>query len=172
MNAFDSILVAVGIGLIALCLYLRTVRALLMVIGLGIAIVPAAILYTMVAHYLAAIGQGAMLEGIVFFMLTAIFALVIFLVGKWAMPDTTLPSLGFVDYLLGGVLGVAFAALALTVIMITLAHTVSAPGTSRMVFNWWSTSGLRPTLNQVLRFYNGFVGFFFPEGYPYILLPR
>lgn len=172
MNTFDSMLVAIGIGLIALCLYLRTVRALLMVIGLALAIVPAAMLYTLASRYLAAIGQGAMLEGIVFFMLTAIFTLVVFLIGKWAMPDTSIPSLGFMDYLLGGVLGVAFAALTLTAIMITLGHSVNAAGTSRMVFSWWSTSGLRPTLNQVLRIYDGFVGFFFPGGYPPILLPR
>lgn len=173
MGPMDMLLLLIAIGCIALSLYQRFIRSLIMVVGAYIATLISTLMYKDAAFRLKAIGHGtAWFEGTIFLVLFFLIFLVFYFAGRAAYPDTSLPKLGFLDHLLGGALGVVAAAILMIVIY---------NGLGVMVAEFWEPypayvslvnlragiqlGGLIRQLTQIyaLAFYPFFVGIGFPR---------
>lgn len=177
MGPFDMLLILIAVGCIAISMYQRLVRTIIMLSGAYIATLLSVLLYQEAAFRLKAIGQEkAWFEGVVFLALFFILFLVIYLASRAAYPDTTLPKLGFLDHLLGGVVGVVVAAILMVIIYNGLGVMTSRywePFVSYAnLINLRAGIQLGPFLRQIVQIYAyAFYPFFVGIGFPKVLQP-
>ena len=178
MTSYDWLLIFLGIGLLVLFIFDRTIRTLFTLMALWIATLASAAVYRVAAFRLQAVtGPNVELaRGVVFDVLLVIFLVVFYILTRVAFPVTKLPKLGLLDNLLGLLVGVVVA-----VVLVSL--LVNSMGV--MVMERWVTheqgwanlraaflgSGLRPYTTRVLGAYDWlFVPFF--QGLPPVLYPQ
>ncbi len=177
MGPLDMLLLLIAVGCVALSLYQRLVRTVIMLVAAYIATLISALVFEEAAFRLKAIGQGeAWFEGVTFLALFFLIFLVFYFASRAAYPDTSLPKLGFLDHLLGGVVGVLVAAILMVVIYNSL---------GLMVAKYWDPyatyvglinlrGGIR--LGAIIRQLTQYVAlafypFFFGIGFPRVLQP-
>ncbi len=178
MTTFDVLLIVLGLCIVGLMAYLRTVKALFMLGGVYLSTLVSAMLYQGLAHGLSAIGQGELwFEGLVFILLFFIVFIVFLAVLRASFPDSSLPKIGALDYVLGGLVGVVVAVIVLLSIY---------GGVWVMVSEYWepyqryaqiqmmySNSLLGPYLRLANDYYlYAFYPFFAAEGFPPAMMPR
>ena len=172
MSSLDILLIMLGLFVVVLCLYGRFVRALMLLVGAYIATLAGVLLYKMAAFRLQAVGHNQMwFEGMVFLLIFFVILLAFFLISRSAYPDTTLPTLGVLDYFLGALVGILVAG----VVMV-----MTYQGLGVMVSEYWEPYStfanisalhgglhLAPLLRTFLSFYGYlFYPFFFNIGFP------
>ena len=176
MSPLDILLIMLGLFVVALCLYARFVRALFLLVGAYTATLTGLFLYQLAAFRLQAIGKGEIwFEGTMFLLIFFVTLLVFFLISRAAYPDTTLPKLKSLDYLLGALVGIFVAGVVMT---------MTYQGLGVMVSDYWepystfaSMSALHgglhlaPLLRTFLSLYGYlFYPFFFNIGFPPVLI--
>ncbi len=176
MSPLDILLIMLGLFVVALCLYVRFVRALFLLVGAYTATLMGVFLYQLAAFRLQAIGNGEMwFEGTMFLLIFFVILLAFFLISRAAYPDTTLPKLGFLDYLLGALVGILVAGVVITIIYQGLGVMVSEYWEPYSTFASMSAlyGGLHlaPLLRTFLSLYGYlFYPFFFSIGFPPVLI--
>jgi hypothetical protein len=175
MNALDLLLILIGLSVLILALASRLIRAGVLLVGAYFATFTGAVLYRPAAFRLQALGnEEAWFDGVMFLLLFYVVFLIFYFVSRWAYPDTSLPSLGFLDHVLGGVVGLVVAPI---VMAMTYAGVGVMAGDYWEPFETFSTisslyrgSLLGPYLNLFLRYYAVlFYPFFFRIGFPPVL---
>lgn len=177
MGPLDMLLLLIAVGCIVLLLIQRFIRALITLIGAYIGTLISALLYQDVAFRLKAIGHGAAwFEGAMFLALFFLIFIIFYFASRAAYPDTSLPKLGFLDNLLGGVLGVAVAAILMIVIYNGLGVMVAKnwePYPAYVtVVNLRGGIQLGGLIRQLTQLYAlAFYPFFYGVGFPRVLQP-
>lgn len=178
MTAYDWLLIFFGAGLAIFFIFQGLVRALFSFFALWSATLLAAVLYQETTFRLQAItGPNVSLaRGLVFDGLLLIFLIAGYVLTRLAFPVTKLPKLGFLDNVLGLIVGAVIALLLVSLLLNSMGVMVM----ERWVTNdrGWATlrasfvgSGIRGITSQALAIYSwGFVPFF--KGLPPVLLPR
>jgi uncharacterized membrane protein required for colicin V production len=171
----DALLVLLGVLLIALCLYRRFIGAVFLLAGAYVSTLVALLSYQEVAYRLQAIGNNTIwFEGLVFIFLY-LLTLVIFFVGsRVAYPDTSTPKLGFLDALLGAVVGFPVAVVSMALVYRAFGYMVSQRWepfqTYSSVFVAWAGSRIGPMVDQLFSAYLYLIyPFFIRQGLPPIL---
>lgn len=177
MGPLDMLLLLVAAACVVLALFQRFVRTVIVLIAAYTGTLISALVYRDVAFRLKAIGQDeAWFEGVVFLLVFFVVFLAIYIASRAAYPDTSLPKLGFVDHLLGGVIGVLIAA-----ILVVVIHN----GLSVMVSDYWEPYAayanlvtlrggirLQAFIRQLAQLYAlAFYPFFAGIGFPPVLQP-
>lgn len=177
MGPFDMLLISIAVGLIAISLYQRVIRTVIMLLGAYIGTLVSVLLYQEAAFRLKAVGDGkAWFEGAMFLLLFFVIFLVFYLVSRAAYPDTTLPKLGFLDHLLGGAVGVLVAGIVMVVIynglgLMVARHWEPYPAYVNLI-NLRGGIRLGGMLRQIVQLYAyAFYPFFFGMGFPRALQP-
>ncbi len=176
MTPFDGLLLILVLLFAGWQAYQRTVRAALNVFSLYLATGAAGLLYRPFAVYTKAIKMGSvsLREGVEFIFLVALFYAGVYLFLLWAFPDTTLPKLGFLDYVFGGLIGLISGALILTLLLQGLEVAVSMQWVNlerwSFYYDLYTRSGLRPFTDAVLSILRPLLYPFFFNGYPPALL--
>lgn len=176
MSPLDILLIMLGLFVVALCVYARFVRALFLLVGAYTATLTGVFLYQLAAFRLQAIGKGSIwFEGTVFLLIFFVTLLVFFLISRAAYPDTTLPKLGSLDYLLGAPVGILVAGIIITMIYQGLGVMVSEYWEPYSTFASMSAlhGGLHlaPLLRTFMSLYGYlFYPFFFNIGFPPMLV--
>lgn len=178
VTALDILLALIVLTLAALGAVRRTVRQ---VFSLGIcylATLAAGALYPYAATFLTAIGgrTPTLTQFIVFWILFAVATVALEISLKKGFPDTSLPSLGILDNLLGLVLGGIWGVLVASLLLATMAYapretwgTALAP--MRAAFAALADeAALRPLLAQALRLYLRAHTLWFPVPPPILAL--
>ncbi len=186
MTALDLFLIMIGVGFVIFGALERTVRLVMMLIGfyivsLGVGFVTLAsdIVGQLAAAALGVI--GARVPSIVIIQTFAFLGLgipalvIIYIMTRIAFQDTSIPSIGFMDNLLGAILGVVLGLLVMAVLCNTWGIVVSVRWNP--VLTWRAMKGafvystLRPTLNQILNLYRILLIPFRFMGYPPFFVP-
>lgn len=143
MSPLDILLIMLGLFVVALCVYARFVRALLLLVGAYTATLMGVFLYQTAAFRLQAIGKGAIwFEGTVFLLIFFVTLLAFFLISRAAYPDTTLLKLGFLDHFLGALVGILVAG-----IIITMTYQ----GLGVMVSEYWKPHSTFASMSALYR---------------------
>ncbi|MCJ7550034.1 MAG: hypothetical protein MUQ30_10170 [Anaerolineae bacterium] len=178
MTSIDWLLIFLGVGVVVLFAVAGLMRALFTAIVLWAVTLLSAATYTDVAFRVQAIGGEnlSLFRGIVFDTMVVVLLVVGYVLVHIAFPDTKLPKLGFLDNLLGMVIGVAIA----VVLVSLLQNSMGAMVAERWVTNetgWASLraqylgSGLRPYTSSVVGAYGWLFALFF-RGLPPVLFPQ
>ncbi len=175
MGLVDVLMILVGVMFFLLLIYARLIRAVLLLAAAYVSTLGSALLYQTTAFRLKAFGHGEIwFEGLMFILLFFLIFLIFFLVSRAAFKDTTLPKLGFLDYVLGGVVGIPVVFIVLTVIYHGLGVMVSGywePYKSFANLNSMFTGiGTAGIWRQFMGFYRYlFFPFFMRTGFPLAL---
>jgi len=175
MTSIDWLLIFLGAGVVVFLAVAGLMRALFTAIALWAVTLLSAATYTDVAFRVQAIGGAnlSLFRGIVFDTMLMILLVVGYILLYIAFPDTKLPKLGFLDNLLGMVVGVVIA----VVLVSLLQNSMGAMVAERWVTNetgWASLraqylgSGLRPYTSSVVGAYGWLFALFF-RGLPPVL---
>lgn len=175
MTSIDWLLIFLGVGVVVFLAVAGLMRALFTAIALWAVTLLSAATYTDVAFRVQAIGGAnlSLFRGIVFDTMLMILLVVGYILLYIAFPDTKLPKLGFLDNLLGMVVGVVIA----VVLVSLLQNSMGAMVAERWVTNetgWASLraqylgSGLRPYTSSVVGAYGWLFALFF-RGLPPVL---
>jgi len=175
MTSIDWLLIFLGAGVVVFLAVAGLMRALFTAIALWAVTLLSAATYTDVAFRVQAIGGAnlSLFRGIVFDTMLMILLVVGYILVYIAFPDTKLPKLGFLDNLLGMVVGVVIA----VVLVSLLQNSMGAMVAERWVTNetgWASLraqylgSGLRPYTSSVVGAYGWLFALFF-RGLPPVL---
>lgn len=178
MTSIDWLLIFLGVGLVILFAVAGLVRTLFTAAALWAVTLLSAATYTDVAFRLQAIGGEnlSLFRSTVFDTMLVILLVVGTVLVRIAFPDTKLPQLGFLDNLLGMVVGIVIA----VVFVSLLQNSIGAMVAERWVTNetgWASLraqflgSGLRPYASAVMRAY-GWLFAPFLRGLPPVLFPQ
>ncbi|MEA3309711.1 MAG: CvpA family protein [Chloroflexota bacterium] len=176
MSNFDIILILVGSVMVALAGYRRLIGSLFLLVGAYVASLSAALLYQQAAYGLEAIGKGAhWFEGVVFIAIYFLIFAIFFIISLLAYADTSLPKLHFLDPLLGAAVGVALAAISMSMLWIGFNFMVSeywepyASYANLQIFH--AGARLGPLMRQVFAFYLNLLSpFFLGSGLPPVFL--
>lgn len=126
MGVLDILLLFVGIIFVVLGFYFRFLRSAAMLLSAYVATLSALLMYREVAYRLQAIGGvSSLFDGIVFLGLFFLVFIVFMIVTGVAYPDMTLPKLGFLDRLLGGIGGIIAGVIVMVVAYAGLSLIVS-----------------------------------------------
>jgi hypothetical protein len=119
MGPLDLLIIFVGIGLVVFLAYQKMARALFALGVLWAATMLSGLLYEEAAFRVKAVAgpNTSLTEGIMFVVLLVIFFAVGYILMVLSFPETRLPKIGFLDGLMGLLLGVIVAG-----IMVTLLH--------------------------------------------------
>jgi len=178
MGPLDWLLLLIAGACVAISLYQRFVRTVFMAIGAYVGTLFSALLYREAAFRLKAIGhEKPWFEGLVFILLFFLIFLVFYFVSRAAYRDTSLPKLGFLDHLLGGVVGVLVAAILLVILYNGFGVMVSEywdPFPSYVqLLNLRGSIQLGGLIRQLTQIYaQAFYPFFYATGFPPVLQPR
>jgi uncharacterized membrane protein required for colicin V production len=178
MTAYDWIIVFFGVGLVVLFTFERMLRALF---GLGVlwsATLMSSMLYVEVAHRVQAMTgpRRVLARGIIFDVLLLLIFVAGYVIIRLSFPDTRLPKLGFLDTVLGFVLGCVIAVVFMSLLVNSIGVMVvdrwlSDPNGWAMLRYTYLSSGLRPYTSLVLKAYS-FLFLIFFRGLPPVLIPQ
>ncbi|MGC9520897.1 MAG: CvpA family protein [Anaerolineae bacterium] len=178
MTPYDWLLIFLGGGLLVLFAVDGLLRGLFSAVVLWSATLASAALYRELAFRVQAIGGSnpVLTRGVVFDILFVLFLIAGYVLIRLAFPVTKLPSLGFLDNLLGLVVGVVITVTLISV----LVNSMGVMTVERWPVNeqGWTAlrsayvrSGLRPLTTRVMGAYGWlFVPFF--RGLPPVLVPQ
>lgn len=172
MSTLDILLLFVGVIFVALGFYFRFLRSAAMLLSAYIATLSSLLLYREAAYRLQAIGGvSSLFDGIVFLGLFFLVFIVFMIVTGVAYPDMTLPKLGFLDHLLGGVGGVVVGIIVMVVSYAALSLIVSEQWEPYASFANFYMQHARMQLGPFLRTIRSlyaylFYFFFFKTGFP------
>jgi len=178
MTSVDWLLIFLGVGVVVFFAVAGLMRALFTAAALWALTLLSAATYRQVAFRVQAIGgpNPSLFHGIVFDALLVILLVVSYILIHVAFPDTKLPKLGFLDNLLGMIVGVVIAVILVSLLL----NSMGAMVAERWVTNetgWASLraqylgSGLRPHTSSVMAAYGWLFALFF-RGLPPVLFPQ
>ncbi len=158
ISPFDILLVLIGLAAIVIGFYVRYLRALLLLVGTYLVSVFAGYFYPLFAKLFFAIGHGtAWFDAFSFTLFFVGGMLALYFGSRHYFPDMTLPELGFLDTLLGGVVGMILAVLWMAITYGALHLMVSRPWSPQVnyynLFNLFSLIHLGPKMKTVLYYY-------------------
>lgn len=182
----DILLVVIIALVIALAAAEGLARSLVMLIGfyllsmlLGMLIVGFNVAQVLANAVLRSIGgpqSPFFYQGFIFLALLIPGFILLLILGHIALEDATIKGLGWIDNLLGTLVGVALALVFAAVICNTWGVIVAQQWRP---FNTWialrlayDTSVLRPYMMNILRFYRGLLFPFSVSGYPIFYVPQ
>ena len=161
MTPFDFLLIIFGVGIVVFGAFQRMLRMLFMLAVVWL------------ATYGVTNPQLVLGVFLVLFMLLTIAG---YAVSRLAFPITKLPKIGFLDVLMGGLIGAAVAALVLSLVFNTLGFMVNERWEVQTQ-TWYSLRSqflgarLLPYIRQVMNYYAWTFTFFYRE-FPAVLVPR
>ncbi len=179
VTVIDLLLGLIVLALAALGAVRRTIRQAFSLAICYLATIAAGILYPYGALFLSAIGgrTPTLTQFIVFWILFAGVTVVLEISLKKGFPDTSLPALGFLDHLLGLVLGGVWGILIAAILLATMAYApretwgaVLAPARAALAA-LSDEAALRPFLVQALGLYLRAHTLWFPVPPPILTLP-
>lgn len=177
MGPIDLLIIFVAVGVVGFLTYQRMARALFSLAVLWAATIFSALLYKEAAYRVKAVvgpntpaTQGAMFIG-----LFVLFFVVGYVLIHASFPVTRLPKIGFLDYVMGFLLGIIIAAVIVALFENAIGVMVSEQWKN---YNSWVnirrdfiTSPLRPLSRNILSIYRWlFVPFF--RALPPVLTPQ
>ena len=171
----DALLILLGILLIALCLYRKLIGAAFLVAGAYVSTLVALLSYQEAAYRLQAIGNNKIwFEGLIFILIYLLTLLIFFIGSRVAYPDTSMPKLGFLDSVLGAMLGIPVAVISTALIYRAFGYMVSQRwepfATYSSVFVAWAGSRIGPIVDRLFSAYLYLIyPFFIRQGLPPIL---
>jgi uncharacterized membrane protein required for colicin V production len=154
----DALLVLLGLLLIILGIYRRLIGAAFLLAGTYVATLISALAYEEVAYRLQAIGHNTLwFEALVFILLYLSILLVFFIVSRIAYPDTSIPKIGFLDAVLGAVVGIPIAIASMAMVYRGIGYMVSEMwqpfDTYSNIYTMWASSRIGPLANSFLSAY-------------------
>ncbi len=177
MGPIDLLLIFVAIGVVAFLTYQRMARALFMLAITWAATMFSALLYKEGAYRIQAVTgpDTTATEGTVFIVLFLLFLILGYVVISVSFPVTRLPKIGFLDYVMGFLLGIIVAVLIVTMIENAIGVMVSKQWTNPAAWANLRRNFLRSPLRlftrDILTIYRWlFVPFF--RTLPPILIPQ
>ena len=178
MTPFDFLLIIFGVGIVIFGAFQRMLRMLFMLIVVWLAAFLGALSYEYVTVPVQALAPNnpTAVEGMVFLVLFLLFTIAGYVVSRLAFPVTKLPKIGFLDVLMGGLIGIVVAAVMLSLVFNTLGFIVSERWETQTTA-WISLRSqflgarLLPYVRQVMNVYvRAFTPFF--RDVPPVLIPR
>lgn len=178
MTPFDFLLIIFGVGIVVFGAFQRMLRMLFMLAVVWLATYLGALFYEMVTVPVSAVASNnpTVVEGMVFLVLFMLLTIAGYAVSRLAFPITKLPKIGFLDVLMGGLIGAAVAALVLSLVFNTLGFMVNERWEVQTQ-TWYSLRSqflgarLLPYIRQVMNYYAWTFTFFYRE-FPAVLVPR
>lgn len=155
MGPIDMLLVFAGIGVVFFLTYQRMARALFSLGVLWAATMMSGLLYEEAAYRVKAVAGNnpSLTEGLMFALLLVIFFVVGTILVHLSFPETRLPKIGFLDVMMGFLLGVVVAAILTALLQNAMGVMVRERWTNAASWNTWhgyfARSPLRP-LSRVL----------------------
>jgi uncharacterized membrane protein required for colicin V production len=177
MGPFDLLIIFVAVGIVGFLTYQRMAKALFSLAVLWAATMFGALLYKEAAYRIKAIAgpNTSLTEGAMFIGLFLLFFVVGYILIHTSFPVTKLPKIGFLDYVMGFLLGVIVAAVMVALLENAIGVMVSEQWTNYR--SWASIRGdftaspLRALSRNILNIYRWlFVPFF--RALPPILIPH
>jgi uncharacterized membrane protein required for colicin V production len=177
MGPIDLLIIFVAVGVVGFLTYQRMAKALFSLAIMWAATMFSALLYKEVAYRIKAIAgpNTSLTEGVTFIGLFILFFVVGYVAIHAAFPVTKLPKLGFLDYVMGFLLGII-----VTIVIVALFENAVGVmvGEQWKNFSSWANmrrdfinSPLRPLSRQLLSIYRWlFVPFF--RALPPVLVPQ
>lgn len=178
LTSIDWLLIFLGAGIVIFMAFAGFVRAVFSVVTLWAATLLSAALYQEAAFRMQALAgdNPVLFRGIVFDVLLVIVLVAGFILTRVAFPVTKLPKLGFLDNLLGLLLGVVIAVVLISLLNNTFGVMViemwdeDRTGWTRLR-TYYLASQLRPYTMSVLQAYRWLFAPFF-RGLPPVLYPQ
>lgn len=177
MSPIDILLLMVGAGLVLFLTYQRMARALFALGVLWAVSLLSGLLYKEAAYRVQAVAGSnvTLTEGIMFALLLVIFFVVGYILVAVAFPETRLPKIGFLDVLMGLLLGIIVAAIFVSLLHNAFGVMVSERWTDSRSWTTWRgyfvRSPLRPIGRTILMLWQQLLAPFFP-GLPPALTPQ
>ncbi|HOU11677.1 MAG TPA: CvpA family protein [Anaerolineae bacterium] len=177
MGPIDLLIIFVAMGVVGFLTYQRMAKALFSLAIVWVATMLSALLYKEAAYRIKAVAgpNTSATEGLMFIGLFILFFVIGYVAIHASFPVTRLPKLGFLDFVMGFLLGTIVAA----VIMALFSNAVGV-----MVREQWTnytswanirrdfmTSPLRPFSQQLLSLYRWLFAPFF-RTLPPVLIPQ
>jgi len=169
MTALDVLVILLGVVLVALFAWQRMVRALFFLAIIWTGTLVAGLLYQEAAFRTQVVtGSNVTLsEGLFFLGLFGLTLIVGYFLVRAAFPDTRLPRLGFLDPLMGAVIGCIIAVLVAAVLINGWGVMVSGAWQDSAAWSRWAApfaaSVLRPLTREVIAVYRVLFLPFFSE---------
>lgn len=177
MSPLDLLIVFVAIGLAAFLAFQKMARVLFAVGILWAATMLSGLLYEEAAYRIKAVAGAnpSLTDGIMFVLLLVIFFVVGYILMYLSFPETRLPKLGFLDTLMGILLGIIVAVILLALLHNAVGVMVSERWDDARAWssmrNDFMTSPLRPFTRTLLGLYRWLFSPFF-RALPPALTPQ
>jgi uncharacterized membrane protein required for colicin V production len=178
MTPFDFLLIIFGAGIVIFGAFQRMLRMLFMLVIVWLATFIGVLTYEIVTVPVQALAPNnpMAVKGMVFLVLFLLLTIAGYVISRLAFPVTKLPRIGFLDVVMGGLVGVIVAALIVSLLFNTLGYMVSERWETQTM-TWVSLRSqylqarLLSYTRQVMTLYDfAFAPFF--RGIPPILVPR
>jgi hypothetical protein len=178
MTPFDYLLIIFGAGIVVFGAFQRMLRMLFMLVVVWIATFAGVLSYEFVTVPVQALATNnpTAVKGVVFIVLFFLFTIAGYVISRLAFPVTTLPRIGFLDVVMGGLVGVIVASIVVSLIFNSLGFIVSERWeTNTEMWNSlrWQFLGARllAFTREIMTYYSFAFAPFFRE-MPPILVPR
>lgn len=176
MGPIDLLIIFFAVGVVSFLTYQRMAKALFALVVLWSATMLSALLYKEAAYRIKAVAgpNTSATEGLMFIGLFILFFVIGYVVVHASFPVTKLPKLGFLDFVMGFLLGAIIAAVIVALFQNAVGVMVREQWTN---YNSWAnirrdfmTSPLRPLSRQLLGIYRWLFAPFF-RTLPPVLTP-
>ncbi len=178
MTPFDFLLIIFGAGIVIFGAIQRMLRMLFMLVVVWLATFIAVLTYEWVTVPVQALASNnpTAVKGMVFIVIFLLLTLAGYIISRVAFPVTKLPRIGFLDVVMGGLVGVIVASLMISLLFNSLGFIVSERWETQTK-TWLSLrsqymgSRLLAYTRQIMTYYDfAFAPFF--RGVPPVLTPR
>jgi len=177
ISPFDILLILIGLAAVVIGIAVRYARALLLLIGTYLVSLFAGYLYPSFAKLFSALGHGtAWFDALSFTIFFVGGMLAIYFGSRHYFPDTTLPKLGALDFVLGGVVGLVMGLVWMAIAYGTIHLLVSRPWSPEVnyynLYNLYTMIHLGPAMKEMLAYYTLlFKPFSWQIGLPPVFVP-
>ncbi len=160
-GAMDFLLVLIFLALCVVSAVQGLIRSLFSLLVAFLATVAAGLLYPYMATFVSAIGgkTPTLTHFVVFWILFVGATVALEIALRKGFPDTRLPSLGFLDNVLGILPGILWGLIVISLLLFSMGYAPQQTwgkilGSLRVATDYlYDSSGLRPLLAQFLSFY-------------------
>lgn len=160
MGLREMLLIFLGVGIVAFFTYQRVLRAVFFVLVLWSAGLMSALVYESAAFRMKALLMNRPLtEGWLFIIFMALFAIAGYAFVYKAFPDTKLPKIGILDYILGFVVALVLALVIVSLLLNSVGVMVreqwdtNRQGWVNLQFSY-SNSMFLPVTRQIMSIYS------------------
>ncbi len=177
ISPFDILLILIGLAAVVIGIAVRYARALLLLFGTYLVSLFAGYLYRPFARFFFAVGHGtAWFDALSFAIFFVGGMLAIYFGSRHYFPDTTLPKLGALDFVLGGVVGLVMGLIWMAITYGAIHLLVSRPWAPQVnyynLYNLYTMIHLGPVMKKMLAYYALlFTPFSWQIGLPPVFVP-